>query len=139
MFDVNLIAVIVAGVANMALGFIWYGPLFGKKWMNLMGWGKMSEKEIKKMQSEATPAHITSLVGSILGAYILAAFMNGLGAVTLNEGMMIGFWIWLGFIAPVMLGDILYSGKPKMGLFYLNAGYRLVGILVMADVLILLA
>ena len=30
---VNWIAVAIAFVALEALGFVWYGPLFGAKWM----------------------------------------------------------------------------------------------------------
>ena len=32
MHDVNLIAVLVAGIVPMIVGMLWYGPLFGKRW-----------------------------------------------------------------------------------------------------------
>ena len=34
---VDPLAIIVAGVAYEVLGFLWYGPLFGKKWSALTG------------------------------------------------------------------------------------------------------
>ena len=33
MMQVNFLAIIVCAVVSMIVGTIWYGPLFGKKWM----------------------------------------------------------------------------------------------------------
>jgi len=38
--EINGWAVLVCGVVAMALGFVWYGPLFGKKWLELIGSNK---------------------------------------------------------------------------------------------------
>lgn len=35
--DINYLAVIAAGVASMVVGSLWYGPLFGRKWVALSG------------------------------------------------------------------------------------------------------
>src|SRR5216117_550063 len=35
----NWVAIIVATVAAMVIGFLWYGPVFGKSWMTLSGRG----------------------------------------------------------------------------------------------------
>lgn len=37
MVPVNYLAILVAAVLSMVLGFLWYGPLFGKEWTKLMG------------------------------------------------------------------------------------------------------
>ena len=42
--SINYLAVLVAGFIPMILGSIWYGPLFGKKWIELMG---LTEEELK--------------------------------------------------------------------------------------------
>ena len=46
--NINYIAVVVAAVASMAVGFIWYGVLFRKQWMSLMGFtaGSMSNMKM---------------------------------------------------------------------------------------------
>ena len=36
MHEVNLLAVLVAGIVPMVVGALWYGPLFGKRWLQLM-------------------------------------------------------------------------------------------------------
>ncbi len=35
--EVNYLAIIVGAVFSMILGAIWYGPIFGKKWMEIIG------------------------------------------------------------------------------------------------------
>ncbi len=31
--EMNIIPIIVAALATLTVGFVWYGPLFGKAWM----------------------------------------------------------------------------------------------------------
>ena len=35
---INWLAVAVCGLGTIAVGFLWYGPLFGKAWGRLTGW-----------------------------------------------------------------------------------------------------
>ena len=47
---VNVVAVIIAAVANFIIGFIWFSPMvFGKRWQKLSGIDakKMNEMKIK--------------------------------------------------------------------------------------------
>ena len=46
--SVNWLAVIVGTVVSMALGTLWYGPLFGKTWLRLIG------KSPEEIESEPT-------------------------------------------------------------------------------------
>ena len=36
MLEVNYLAVLIAGIVPMIVGAIWYGPLFGKRWLGYM-------------------------------------------------------------------------------------------------------
>lgn len=38
--SINYLAVLIAAVASMIIGFLGYGPLFGKAWMRLMNFDK---------------------------------------------------------------------------------------------------
>ena len=51
-----------------------------------------------------------------------------------QAGLSTGFWNWLGFVAPVTMGAVLWEGKP-WGLWFLNAGYQLVNLLVMGVII----
>lgn len=42
--EVNYYVFLLAGLVPMLIGFIWYGPLFGKAWMNQMGFTEESLK-----------------------------------------------------------------------------------------------
>ena len=42
---VNYLAVLAAAIASMVIGFLWYGPLFGKQYMALM---KFDNKKLNK-------------------------------------------------------------------------------------------
>lgn len=35
--NINLLAVLVATLSTFLVGWIWYGPLFGKAWINAVG------------------------------------------------------------------------------------------------------
>lgn len=118
---INYIAVIVAALVNMGVGYAWYGPLFGKQWMKLTGRTKESlEKEKDKM-----PMVMGSMfVGALIMSYVLAVFVSLTGASTAVMGAMIGFWAWLGFVATTMLQDVLYE-KRNTNLAVINLGYNL--------------
>lgn len=47
--EVNFTAVILAGVAAMGLGFLWYSPMvLGKQWMEERGFNAESLKKAQK-------------------------------------------------------------------------------------------
>ena len=129
---VNYLAILVAGIASMVLGFLWYGPFFGKPWMKLMNFDKNS---MKSMKLSPVTAMILGFLTYLVIAYVLAGFISILNAATIVEGMKIAFWIWLGFIATTTLGSFLWEGK-SIKLYLFNNAYNLLNILVMAVILI---
>ena len=133
---VNLLAVLVAALASMVLGFLWYGPLFGKPWMALMGFSKDSMDKAKA--KGMTMNYVLMAVGSLVMAYVLShvtsfamAYMQVSGYMA---GLSSGFWTWLGFIAPVVMGAQLWEGKPWK-LYPITAGYYLVSLMIMGAIL----
>ena len=141
--DVNVLAVLACAIAAMILGFLWYGPLFGKTWAQLMGWGSMTAEMLKEKQKGATPGYIASFVGALVMAYILShsiAFAASYPALAsyshLQVGLTTGFFMWLGFVAPVTVGTVFWDGRPWR-LWFINAGYYLVQLLVMGTILAL--
>lgn len=137
MENVNLIGVIVAAVASMVVGFIWYGPLFGKPWAKLMGWNAAHMEKAKNDKAGMMKTYGMSFVGSIFMAFVLSMLIGLTGKVTMMDGVMLGFWSWLGFVMPVQMTDVLFGGK-SWNLFMINTGYQLASLLVMGATLTLI-
>lgn len=130
--SINYYALVVAAVASMAIGFLWYGPLFGKEWMRLSG---LTMESVKTMPLKPWQAMAAGLVNSLLIAYILSHFV-GIVEFSGYNGIFMGFWIWLGFVATTQISGFLWEGKP-LKLFLINTSYSLVTYLVMAAILVL--
>lgn len=133
---INYMAVLTAAVVSMVVGFLWYGPLFGKMWIKEMGWSKTDMEKAKK--KGMAKQYGLMFVGSLVMSYVLAhatifasAYMHVTGV---PAGLMSGLWNWLGFVAPVTLGSVLWEGK-SWKLWGLNNGYYLVTLLAMGTVL----
>lgn len=129
-FQINYVAVAVAAIINMALGFAWYGPLFGNTWMKMVG---LKKEDVAKT-SMVQPMTF-ALVGALVMAYVFAHFVQ-LGGMerTLGNGVMVGFWLWLGFIATTTLSSVLWEQK-SWKLYALNNGYYLVLLVVNGAIL----
>jgi len=76
----------------------------------------------------------TAFIANLIMAYVLAALINVTSASTLMDGAILGFWVWLGFVATVGVGGVLWEKKP-WGLFWLNNIGWLVAIAIMGAVL----
>ena len=136
MFDINLFAVLVAAIISMVLGGLWYGPLFGKAWMKLIG---MSDADLKKAKEKGMgKSYLLMFIGSLVMAFELAHIIQAFGAEPWQMGLAAGFWSWLGFIATRSLSSVLWENK-SWNLYWLNNGYDLLNLLLMGLILTLWA
>jgi hypothetical protein len=135
MHSLNWLAILVAGISTMVVGFLWYSPLlFAKAWMREMGYDPNDKAHMEEMKKTAGPAYGGSFVASLLSAFTLALILHGLRAEDLHMGLMLGFHVWLGFVATVQFTGALFA-RQSMKLFAINTGYQLVCYLVMAVIL----
>lgn len=128
-FEVNYLAVLVAAISSMILGSLWYGPLFGKQWMAYMG---MTKEKMEGGKSKMGKLYAVQAVASLVMAYVLFYFT--IPAENLSMALEWAAWIWLGFVATVTLGKVLWDGKPK-GLWVLENAYYLLLLLIMTTIL----
>jgi hypothetical protein len=133
---INYMAVLASTVASIVLGFLWYGPLFGKPWMKLMG---LTDERLNAAKSKGmTKNYVIMIAGSFLTAYVLAhAIVFGIAYTHIGGaagGMMGAFYYWLGFVAPVLSGAQLWEGKPWK-LFLIQGGYYFVSLLIQGAIL----
>ena len=132
---INLWSVLVAAVATMILGFLWYSPiLFANPWMRLMGVDPNDKAKLAEMQKGAGKLYGLAFVASIVSAMVLAKVIAIATVNTIPYGMKIGFAVWLGFVTTVQLTGALF-GKQPIKLYLINTAYQLVCYLVMGAIL----
>lgn len=113
----NWVAIIVATVAAMVIGFLWYGTwAFGKSWMALAGRG-MGEGQ------QPGPMYALTALAALVEAIALSWFITMTGFTSGAGGALIGLFAGLGFIATAMFSEVLFAGRPAR-LYAINAGYQ---------------
>ncbi len=125
-------------VGSVLLGFIWYGPLFGKKWMAL---SNIHMPEEKPSFSVMIKPIILSFIGSALMTFTLASSIVFHDAFYQTAGLVsalgMAFLLWLGFIVPVYFNFAGWEGK-SWTLFFINTGYWFVFLALSATVIVAL-
>jgi hypothetical protein len=136
MHEVNLLAVLVAGIVPMIIGALWYGPLFGKRWLELM---ETTAEEIQEKGFNPLKTYGVSFLLALVTAFILAQLFAGMGGAARivsiagrSGNAMVGVYLALmaliAFILPVAYQSVAYEGR-KAGLFWLNLSYNGVALL----------
>lgn len=134
MIEVNYLAVLVCGVVAMIIGGLWYGPIFGKSWIKEMGIPQ-SEVDVMKAKGQKSMAksYIIMFIGALVMAYVLShvVAMANLSGISTGAGGGVsgGFWMWLGFVVVVLLGQVLWE-KKSWKLWTINVAYYLVVLLI---------
>jgi len=108
--EINYYAILACAVAAMVLGFIWFGPLFGKKWMELMNVGPQTPEEIKKAQRAMMPTYIITFVLAFFQAWVLAYYIGGWKEAS---GVENSLWIWAAFVVPTVFGATMWNGSSN--------------------------
>ncbi len=126
-------AILAAGSASVLIGWVWYHPsVFGTAWMRMSNiTPEMAERGKKRMP-------ITAGIGlgmSMVVAYVMTYFGMAWGVYDIISAIELGVWVWIGFVAPVAIGAVLWEQKP-LRLYFINASYWLVALVVMAIILI---
>jgi len=127
--DINVWAVLVAAVANIAIGFAWYHPsVFGGVWMTLIRvTPEMMEQGQKRMASSMAIAFVASILIALAFAYLFSAlFLSGIA-----QAVLLAFVVWLGFFVPTLVDSVLWEQRPWR-LFLINTSYRIVGLIAIA-------
>lgn len=126
------LAVVVCIVAYMALGMLWYGPLFGKKWASLNNL-PIPKKGEAKFSDMAEP-FITSVVFAAIQAIVLGTLFAYLIPLTIIEAKVIATLLWLAFSGGTILSNYAWSGRP-VSLRLIDSLHMLVALNLFAGIL----
>ncbi|MEZ4957813.1 MAG: DUF1761 domain-containing protein [Saprospiraceae bacterium] len=158
----NFIAVLVAALVPMLIGFLWYNPkLFGNAWMKASG---MTEEKIKS-GNMAVIFGVSFLLSFLLAIYmnVLAIHQNGIDGIfvvngempaagseeaifladfhakydglhrTFTHGVVHGILTSILFVLPIMGTNALFERKGWKYIL-INVGYWMVTISIMAGI-----
>ncbi len=137
MENINYGAVIIAAIAQFVIGAVWYSPaLFANKWLAALG----KTPGVMEMGNKQYIAFAKSFIGSLCMAFVFAHIITSFGEHSVTAGIGGGIWMWIGFGFPILLNGYLYDGALRTGenrtrLFFINAGYYLVSLIVMGSIL----
>ena len=111
----NYLAVVMAAVAGMIAGAVWYGAL-ANPWMKAVGYDEPPKPDPK--------IYIVAIVAQLIIAWTLAGVIGHLGTHTLSGGVISAFFCWLGFCAAPMAVNHRFQEKG-WDLTVIDGGYWL--------------
>jgi len=123
---VNYWAVFTGAILSMVLGAIWYGPLFRKKWMEIVGVDSADLEARKKMQKSAGPLYGVQFLLTLFQVAVLAYLVADSQR---HGGLERVLWVWAAFVIPTLAGAVMWTnetGKLKWARFLIQGGYQLV-------------
>jgi Protein of unknown function (DUF1761) len=123
--DSLVLPTIASLVVGQFVGFLWYGPLFGKTWLRAM---KNANPKFHPEPDDFAPiaaAGVTWLLASVM--YSCLVSMTGYTAVT--DLVKLALVAWVGFSFPAHAFAVIFEKKNKtvavIGAAYLLAVYFL--------------
>ena len=128
--DVNWIAILLATVASMALGMVYYMGL-GKQWVAATG-----KKESELMAGGSATPFIWAAICQLVMAFFLIKLTEIIfaGVIDVRGAVIVGVHMWLGFIMTSMVLNHRYQGH-SWKLTLIDGGY-LLGVMVVQGVVI---
>ena len=131
MSSINLVAVLLATVANMVLGAVWYGQ-FGESWLQCIN------KRKEDLNPSSLLPYIVALVGSLVNALAMAYLFRLAGVETLLRGMGMGAALALFVATATAAKHYAFSGWPAK-LLAIDYGVDVVGFMIMGGILTMVA
>jgi Protein of unknown function (DUF1761) len=135
---INYLAVVIAAVVAWLAGAVWYGAL-AKPWVAAQG-ATMEEFKARQEAQKGTPAayapFILAFVAELVMAWVLAGTLGhlGVGQVTVRNGVISAFFVWLGFVVTTMAVNNAFGGRKPM-LTAIDAGHWLAVLVIMGAII----
>jgi Protein of unknown function (DUF1761) len=130
---VNYFAIVVAAIVSFMFGWLWYGVLLSKQWLDAVG---KSEKEIKGEGGPSPMPFVIAFIAQLIMAWMLAGVIGhlGPGEVTLRNGVVTAIFVWLGFVITTLaVNNAFEAAKPALTL--IDGGHWL-GVLLLQGIVI---
>lgn len=128
-------AIVIAGIVNLALGFLWYSPyMFQQRWLHAMG-RTGDPITIQPIQ------YFINLIFSFGSALVLAIFLvnftnvtNGFQFDGMLDALIISLLFWAGFVVTTNYGSVIFEKIPNEA-YIIYIAYQLVAFILMGFVI----
>ena len=132
--QINWLSIVIASLAPMLVGFVWYNPkVFGNGWMKAAG---LTEEDAKK--GNMAVIFGVSLVMAFLMSFFILFNVDAPGQEgafdSFRHGAFHGAAMALMLAAPIMVTNALFEQKSLRYMLY-NIGYWLVSLVLMGGIL----
>lgn len=124
----NFWAVLVATLSTFLVGWLWYGPLFGKVWLSAAG---LSEEKVQ--QANMGKIFGLTFIFELIMAYCLGMFLND-PSIGFSEGTFYGFLTGFGWIFFAFAVTGLFEQR-SWKYISINGGYWIVTFTIMGAIL----
>ncbi len=129
--EVNWLALVVAAISTMVVGFVWYNPkVFGNVWMKSLG---MTEED-------AAGGNMPVIFGTALVLAFLAAMFisqivihGGEEHATFKHGAFHGAMVGVFLATPVLVTNALFE-RRNLSYMLINAGYWIVSFAIVGGI-----
>jgi uncharacterized protein DUF1761 len=129
-FAVNYVAVVIAAVVAMVIGFAYYAPqVMGDRWMSYLGTTRA------QLGNPAPTGMLAGVVASLLNAWVLAVLAKNLGGTSFADGAMLGVICWLGFMATITAAEVAFLKQP-WALWLVNNVHNVIVQIVMGAIVV---
>ncbi|TAP45466.1 DUF1761 domain-containing protein [Arthrobacter sp. S39] len=124
--QINWLAVLLAFVASMVIGFVWYLPaVLGNRWMAAIG---KTEEDLKNISGGAG-IWVPMMVAAALTAILLAVLISKLGLDNALAGGFFAFVLALVFRAGGHMIHNGFAGRP-VAVTLIDSGHDLLAMTV---------
>jgi hypothetical protein len=128
-YNINILAVILVAVSNMAIGFVWYSMKgFGKAWM------KENKFTMEDISGGPDLGYLFVTLTSLVMGIVMSIFVQKTGTTEIIDGAFLGLLAWVGFTAPAFIANYTFS-KKSFKLFLIDSLYYLVT-MIMAGIIV---
>lgn len=132
MTAVSIWPIVAAALSSLLIGYVWFHPrVFGALWMRLINvTPAMADRAMRQRQKNT----IAALIASMIIAYVMNYFGIAWGVFDAIGGIELGFWCWIGFVAPTLYTQVIWEQRPFQ-LYLVSALYWLTSFIVMGVIL----
>lgn len=129
--ELHLVPVAVVAIGYWIFGGIWYAAIFAKQYDTALSASGVPSDIRQKSFGMALVAY---LVAGLVIAFFLDNLTRALDATSFVDGVLLGLYFWLAFVATQLLNHKMFEHRPT-SIFGLNLGSSLTSLVLMSGVL----